>query len=507
MFFDHAKIHVAAGNGGRGSVSFRREMHVPRGGPDGGDGGDGGDVVLFVDPQVRDLQLFTYKVHFKAGAGQAGMGARKHGSNGETVRIPVPLGTQVWIEPEAGEDGQEPAESGEQAQGATLLADLVHQGQELVVARGGAGGRGNTRFTNSIHQAPKFAELGEEGEGSWIRLSLKLMADAGLAGLPNAGKSSLLRRVSNAKPKVAAYPFTTVEPMLGVVDWSGDGDVFTLADVPGLLEGASEGVGLGHEFLAHLERCFLMVHVVDITASSGLEPLDGFRVILHELEAHAGGLAEKPQVVVLNKIDAVTPEEVEAQREVFTAEVERLRRAGHPAFTYVVGEDGELAEQMVWPVSASTGAGLKDMVHWIGPLLRELGAGAGAHAATDGNDLGRDASSGEKVAVELGAPEGMAAGVDTPWDELGAAGGGGHVLYRPTGTSERAFVVRKVKKGFVVKGEAVHRLVRRFDLDNEEATRYVAEKFERLGVYAALRAQGAQPGDEVDVEGYAFEFN
>ncbi len=487
MFFDQAKIHVAAGNGGNGCVSFRREKHVPRGGPDGGDGGHGGDIVLFVDPQLRDLQLFTHKVHFKAGAGQGGMGARKHGSNGETVRIPVPVGTQVWWADEgreaAGDSVQEDGGAAVRpANAASLLADLVHPGQELVIAHGGAGGRGNTRFTNSTHQAPKFSELGEDGESGWLNLSLKLMADAGLAGLPNAGKSSLLRRLSNAKPKVADYPFTTVEPMLGVVDWSSEGDVFTLADVPGLLEGGSEGVGLGHEFLAHLERCSLLVHVVDITGSSGVEPLEGFRVILHELEAHAGGLAEKPQVVVLNKIDALVPEEVEQLRESFVAGVERLRREAHPAFVYLVGDDAPLARQLVWPVSASTGAGLKGLLHWIGPLLRELGAGREAvRAAVD---------------------------ADAPWHEVEPVReAGGHVVYRPSGTSPRSFVVRRVKTGFIVEGEVVRRLVRRFDLDNEEATRYVAEKFDRLGVYAALRAQGAQPGDEVEVEGYAFEFN
>jgi GTPase len=239
MFFDHAKIHVAAGDGGNGCVSFRREKHVPRGGPDGGDGGRGGDVLFVADPQQRDLQAFTYKIHFKAGSGQPGQGARKHGANGETIVVPVPLGTQIL------------SDQGETDTERELIADLVQPGQEALVAQGGAGGHGNTRFVNSVHQAPKFAELGEEGESRWIRLSLKLMADAGLAGLPNAGKSSLLRRLSNAKPKVASYPFTTVEPMLGVVDWSGEGDMFTLADVPGLLEGASKGVGLGHEFLAH----------------------------------------------------------------------------------------------------------------------------------------------------------------------------------------------------------------------------------------------------------------
>jgi GTP-binding protein len=313
MFFDQAKIHVAAGNGGNGCVSFRREKHVPRGGPDGGDGGRGGDVILVSDPQLRDLQQFTYKIHFKAGAGQAGQGARRHGANGESVRIHVPLGTQVW------EDDR-------------LIADLVQAGRETLVARGGSGGRGNSRFTSSIRQAPKFAELGEEGEGLWLRFTLKLMADAGLAGLPNAGKSSLLRRLSNAKPKVAAYPFTTIEPMLGVVDWSGEGDSFILADVPGLLEGASTGVGLGHEFLSHLERCQLILHVVDLTGYYGSDPLEGFRIILSELDAHGLDLGEKPQAVLLNKIDAVSPDMVAEQTAVFRTEVTRLRDAGHQAF-------------------------------------------------------------------------------------------------------------------------------------------------------------------------------
>ena len=477
MFFDQAKIHVAAGKGGSGCVSFRREKHVPRGGPDGGDGGKGGDVVFFVDAQSRDLQLFTHKIHFKAGAGQAGMGARKHGADGETVRIPVPRGTQISVvasdtsESPVRQEGLEEQTGKRQEVTGRLLADLTREDQELLVARGGAGGRGNTRFKNSVHQAPRFSELGEEGESFWLRLALKLMSDAGLAGLPNAGKSSLLRRLSNAKPKVAAYPFTTLEPMLGVVDWSGEGDVFTLADVPGLLEGASEGVGLGHEFLTHLERCFLLVHVVDITGSDGVEPLEAFRVILKELEAHASSLAGKPQLVLLNKIDAVSAEVVEEQRQLFKAEVERLRSDGHPAFGYTVGEQTDPAQQLVWPVSASSGAGLGGLLRWIGPLLQELQERGGS----------------EEVMTDVQPA-------------------GGHVVYRPTGDTGRSFVVRKDKHGFVVEGEGARRLVSRFDLENEEAIRYVAEKLERLGVYAALRAKGAKPGDEVVIAGRTFEF-
>jgi GTPase len=467
MFFDQAKIHVAAGSGGNGCVSFRREMHVPRGGPDGGDGGSGGDVILVGDPQLRDLQPFTYKVHFKAGLGEAGSGARRHGADGEDVLIPVPLGTQLW------------QVSGDEETDDELLADITNPGQRVVVAQGGAGGRGNARFVNSVRQAPHFGELGEEGESFWMRLSLKLMADAGLAGLPNAGKSSLLRRLSNAKPKVANYPFTTLEPMLGVVDWTGEGDVFTLADVPGLLEGASEGVGLGHEFLAHLERCELLLHVVDATGYYGVEPLDGFRTILAELDAHAGDLASKPQTIVLNKIDAIAPETVSECQAIFVAEVERLRQAGHPAFTYEIEEELPPADSLVRPVSAVTGAGINALLSWVGPLIMRL-TGPGRVA-----DLSEEEARGSAVPSHV---EGQ------------------HVTYRPAPTGARSFVVTRDENGFAVKGKSVHRLVRRFDLDNEEAIQYLAERLDRLGVYAALRSRGAQPGDEVDLEGYAFEF-
>jgi GTPase len=472
MFFDQAQIHVAAGNGGNGCASFRREMHVPRGGPDGGDGGRGGDVVVVGDRQLRDLQPFTYRVHYKAANGEAGSGARKHGADGEDVIIPVPLGTQVWRV--YGTEGEKHAED-------ELLADVTHPGERLTLAQGGAGGRGNTRFVNSVRQAPHFAELGEQGDGFWVRLSLRLIADAGLAGLPNAGKSSLLRRLSNAKPKVAAYPFTTLEPMLGVVDWTGEGDTFTLADVPGLLEGASEGVGLGHEFLAHLERCQLLLHVVDITGYYGVEPLEGFRTILAELDAHAADLAGKPQTIVLNKIDALPSEAVREWEKVFVAEVQRLRREHHPAYTYEV--EGELppAERLVRPVSAVTGAGVNSLLAWVGPLVVRLTAPEEGAAA-------QRAAAGRPDAVEERAE-------------------GRHVTYRPAPSGSRSFVVsRDEEEGWVVKGKALKRLVSRFDLDDEEAIQYVAERLDRLGVYSALKARGAQPGDEVDIEGYTFEF-
>jgi GTP-binding protein len=308
------------------------------------------------------------------------------------------------------------------------------------------------------------------------------MADAGLAGLPNAGKSSLLRRLSNAKPKVADYPFTTLEPMLGVVDWTGEGDVFILADVPGLLEGASEGVGLGHEFLAHLERCQLLLHVVDVTGYYGVDPIEGFRTILHELDAHAAYLAGKPQVIVLNKIDAVPPEAVRECETLFVSEIERLRAAGHPAFSYEV--EGELPppERLVRPVSAVTGAGISGLLTWVGPLIMRLTAPEGS----------------AQTAEESARAPGMTVREGTE--------GRRHVTYRPLPTGARSFVVRREPSGLVVRGAAVRRLVSRFDLDNEEAIQYLAGRLDRLGVSAALKAQGAQPGDEVDLEGYTFEF-
>jgi GTP-binding protein len=281
VFHDRARIHVVAGRGGDGSMSFRREYRVPKGGPDGGDGGPGGDVVLVADPNLRDLSAFQRRRTFRAGRGVHGHGANKTGGAGEGVELRVPVGTQVFDDEE------------------TLLADLVGSQARAVVAQGGAGGRGNKRFASPTRQTPRFAETGLPGEERDIELRLKLLADAALAGLPNAGKSSLLRRISNARPKVAEYPFTTLEPVLGIVD-APDGRQLTVADVPGLIEGASEGIGLGHEFLAHLERARLLVHVIDAAAG---DPAEQFRVIDHELEAYGAGLADLPQIVVLNKID------------------------------------------------------------------------------------------------------------------------------------------------------------------------------------------------------------
>jgi GTPase len=281
MFNDRARLRVQAGRGGHGALSFRREKYVPKGGPDGGDGGRGGDVILVADPDLRDLGKFQAPRVYRAGAGGHGRGAGKHGGDGADVELRVPAGTQVFDEEER------------------LIADLATPGARIVAARGGAGGRGNRRFATATRQAPRYAEVGMPGEEAVLELRLKLLADAALVGMPNAGKSSLLRRISNAKPKVADYPFTTISPVLGTVD-APDGRQLTVADVPGLIEGASEGIGLGHEFLAHLERARLLVHVID--ASEG-DPAERFAAIDRELAAYGAGLDRLPQIVVLNKVD------------------------------------------------------------------------------------------------------------------------------------------------------------------------------------------------------------
>jgi GTPase len=281
VFHDRARIEVRAGRGGDGGLSFRREKHVPKGGPDGGDGGRGGDVLLLAAPDLRDLSSFRAKTTFKAGRGEPGGGARKHGADGETVELLVPVGTQAF-----GVEGN-------------LIADLVRPDSRVVLAKGGNGGRGNARFATPTRQAPRFAEVGEPGGEAEVELRLKLLADAAMAGLPNAGKSSLLRRLSNAKPKVADYPFTTLAPVLGTVE-SPDSAQLTVADVPGLIEGASEGIRLGHEFLAHLERARLLLHVID---ASEEDVAERFGTIDSELALYGGGLDERPQAIVLNKID------------------------------------------------------------------------------------------------------------------------------------------------------------------------------------------------------------
>jgi GTPase len=299
VFHDRARIDVQAGRGGDGSLHFRREKHVPKGGPDGGDGGPGGDVVLVADPDLRDLSAFRVKRRYKAGSGEPGRGALKHGATGESLELRVPVGTQVLDEQEQ------------------VVADLAAPGARMIAARGGSAGRGNKRFATPTRRAPRFAETGLPGEEATLDLRLKLLADAALVGLPNAGKSSLLTRISNAKPKVAEYPFTTLAPILGTVDAPDASRQLTVADVPGLIQGASEGVGLGHEFLAHLERANLLLHVIDSAQDDAAER---FAIVDRELAAYGAGLETRPQAIVLNKID------LRADTPMFDVEDDRILR-------------------------------------------------------------------------------------------------------------------------------------------------------------------------------------
>jgi GTP-binding protein len=289
VFADRARIWVQAGAGGDGLVSFRREAHVPKGGPDGGDGGRGGDVVLVCDASRRDLGAFRRGAHFRAERGGHGEGSQRHGASAPALEVAVPPGTVA-----------EDAERG-------ARWDLTRPGQRAVVARGGPGGKGNKRFSGSTRQAPRFAERGLPGEEGWLDLRLKLMADAGLVGLPNAGKSSLLARLTRAAPRVADYPFTTIEPVLGTLE--ADDRQLVVADIPGLIEGASAGAGLGHEFLAHVERCRLLVHVVELAPVDGSDPVANHATVEAELAEHGGGLAALPRLLVLSKADLLAEDD------------------------------------------------------------------------------------------------------------------------------------------------------------------------------------------------------
>ncbi|HSP74475.1 MAG TPA: GTPase ObgE [Gaiellaceae bacterium] len=336
MFNDRAALRVVAGRGGDGGLSFRREKFVPKGGPDGGDGGRGGDVILIADARLRDLsQLRTVK-WLKGERGGNGRGSRKHGADGDDRVVRVPVGTQVL------------------AEGEQLIADLAHDGARAVVAHGGAGGRGNARFATPSRQTPRFAETGLPGDELQVELRLKLLADAALVGLPNAGKSSLLTRISNARPKVAEYPFTTLAPVLGTVDAPDRERQLTVADVPGLIEGASRGVGLGHEFLAHLERARLLVHVIDAAAA---DPAEQWKTIDVELAEYGAGLEQRPQVVVLNKLDLV------AEPPVLTVRDERIVR--------------------VFALSCATGEGVEEFRRALFSLVPE----PELHAAPDEQEL------------------------------------------------------------------------------------------------------------------------
>jgi GTP-binding protein len=425
MLFDRAKIYVQGGRGGDGVVSFRREAHVPRGGPDGGDGGRGGDVVLVCDAQRRDLAALGRTRHFRAGRGEHGRGKRQHGESGEDLVIAVPPGTVVREI-----DGSE--------------VELLEDGQRLVVARGGSGGHGNKRFATSTRQAPRFAERGLEGESGEAELLLKLLADVGLVGLPNAGKSSLLARLTRADPKVADYPFTTVEPNLGTIEL--DDRQLVLADIPGLIEGAADGAGLGHEFLAHVERCRLLVHLVEVTPSAG-DPKASYQTVREELAGYGAGLGNLPEIIALSKVDLV-PEDQGEQMVLEWSEDFGSSRAG------VLG------------ISTATGAGLDQLANAIFAALPE----------------------------EAAAP--VAAG------EFEAE----HRVYRP-GEEQGFEVVQEGDGRFRVTGRGIELLVARHDLENPEALDYLERRLREIGVIAELQRSGFEPGDEVVVGDLEFELD
>lgn len=425
MFVDEAKIHVKGGDGGAGCMSFRREKHVPKGGPDGGDGGRGGSVVLEADHSLSTLLDFHYKRHFKAARGTHGMGSKMDGANGEGLVLKVPLGTVVKDE----ETGR-------------VVADLTHEGERFVVARGGSGGRGNTHFVTPTRRAPAFAELGEPAEEHWILLELKLLADAALVGFPSVGKSSLIARMSAARPKIGDYPFTTLVPNLGVV--SAGGYSFVVADVPGLIEGASEGAGLGHAFLRHIERSALILHVVDLTGGyEQRDPVDGIGVIDAELAAHAEELAERPRVLVGNKIDVEGAREVSARVAAYALE----REVGYFA------------------VSAVTGEGMDAFVLAVGDMVHAMRSAAPAPGAE------------HEAVFAYARPE-----------------------------DEDLRVGRSASGGWEVLGRHVLRMVIMTDMNNEEAVAHLQRRLRRAGVEDALLRVGAVEGDEVVIGPVSFDF-
>jgi GTP-binding protein len=427
---DNARVYVRGGAGGNGCLSFRREAHVPKGGPDGGDGGRGGDVVVVCDDSLRDLERYRRPGRFNAGRGGHGEGALRHGRDGEALELSVPPGTEVTVE----SDG-------------TVL-DLVRPGERAVIARGGPGGRGNKRFAGPTNQAPRFAERGLAGDESWITLQLKVLADVGLVGLPNAGKSSLLARLTRAHPKVADYPFTTLEPVLGTLQ--ADDRQLVIADIPGLIEGASAGAGLGHEFLAHIERTRVLVHVLELAPLDGSDSESNFTLVERELELHDARLASLPRVLALSKADLV---------DASTGERERAR------WTERLG-----SEIPVILTSSVTGTGLPQ-------LSREL--------------LGL-------APVERDDTEEVRA---APPRELAA-----HRVFRPG--ADRSWTVERIgDRSFRVSGRGIERLVARYDLDNEEALAHLERRLRGIGVVDALQGQGFEPGDEVEIAGVAFDLD
>lgn len=419
MFIDEAVIQVQGGHGGNGCVSFRREKFVPRGGPDGGDGGHGGHVVLVADASFNTLLDYHYRTHYRAESGRQGSGNHRHGRSGQDLILKVPVGTVVYE-----------AETGRK------IADLVKPGQRVVVARGGIGGRGNAFFATATRQAPQFAEKGAPGEQRTLRLELKLIADVGIVGFPNVGKSTLLSRISAAKPKIADYPFTTLAPNLGLVRWGSQ--TFVVADLPGLIEGAHKGVGLGDRFLRHIERTRLLLHLLDVDPSTGREPLQDFDIIQQELGFYSPSLLAKPMVVTLNKIDTLHDRSQLDQLQ------QSLESRGYPVFR----------------LSAYTGEGLAELVGYLAEQVAKL---------------------------------------PPTWEEEKQGAESEEEWKSQAKQQFKTWRVRKEGKAYVVEGPLVEQIVQMTDLSNEEALQRMHRRLRGLGVIQALERLGIQEGETVRI--------
>ncbi|MGG3840469.1 GTPase ObgE [Paenibacillus thiaminolyticus] len=430
MFVDKTKIYVKGGDGGDGLVAFRREKYVAMGGPAGGDGGHGGDVIFRVDEGLRTLVDFRYQKHFKASRGEKGRNKSQHGANAEHMIVRVPPGTVV-----IDDDTQE------------VIADLTRNGQEVVIAKGGRGGRGNMRFATPANPAPELAEHGEEGQERWVVLELKVMADVGLVGFPSVGKSTLLSVVSGAKPKIGAYHFTTITPNLGVVD-IGDGRSFVMADLPGLIEGASEGVGLGHEFLRHIERTRIIIHVVDMAGTEGRDPFDDWVKINDELRQYNEKLAERPQIVAANKMDMPQAEE---NLEAFREQVRALK-----------GDEIE-----IMPISSLTKQGVQELLYKAMDMLEQL----------------PDTHVEEVADVEE------------------------RKIYRFNKKEEKpSFTIRRENDTFVIESEAIEGMLKRMQMTSHDAILRFARTLRRMGVDEELRKRGAEDGTIIRIGDFEFEF-
>ncbi|MGO4532902.1 GTPase ObgE [Paenibacillus sp. 2TAF8] len=429
MFVDKAKIYVKAGDGGDGIVSFRREKYVPEGGPAGGDGGRGADIIFRVDEGLRTLMDFRYQRHFKAPRGEKGRNKSQHGANAENMIVRIPPGTTIVDE-----------DSGE------VLADLTRHGQQVVVAKGGRGGRGNIRFATPRNPAPELAENGEEGEERYIVLELKVMADVGLVGFPSVGKSTLLSVVSAAKPKIGAYHFTTITPNLGVVD-VGESRGFVMADLPGLIEGAHEGVGLGHEFLRHVERTRVIIHVVDMSGSEGRDPFEDWQKINDELRLYNPALAERPQVVAANKMDMP---DSEANLEQFLQQVREVK-----------------PDIEVMPISSLTRQGIQELLYRAADLLDQI---------PDEPEVEEVSDLSERKVYSLEKKE------------------------------DEGFRIVRENDTFIVESAKIDRMMKRMQLNSHEAILKLARTLRYMGVDDELRKRGAVEGTIVRIGDFEFEF-